>query len=315
MKSSKSKRAEIKARRLERAKSTEDQLAAALDSPARNEIMERMIRQGLGIVQSDVAMLQRHNRSNPEFLPAFYKDIAFVCTNCGAHQLWTAKQQKWWYEVAGGPIYSGAKECRACRLVRRQVKSKSLLHVMTGRLYELGRSAPNAEARTEIEVALTSKWRGIRVTAIGVIGSWWRQCREHQDLDRLKSWVEADTHIFGEWPSQAASAARKAIAANMRESDGGWALNWLLQHSTDADILSLVRAVPQSLLASALSSMEMRRTLHEDEAMASRLLKLLLASYDQSPEWDELARHLAASPMISARSRQHLQGRLHRRTI
>ncbi|WP_347483885.1 zinc-ribbon domain containing protein [Vandammella animalimorsus] len=29
--------------------------------------------------------------------------------------MWTAKQQKWWYEVAHGPIYSGSKHCRACR--------------------------------------------------------------------------------------------------------------------------------------------------------------------------------------------------------
>ncbi|WP_238944985.1 zinc-ribbon domain containing protein [Vandammella animalimorsus] len=29
--------------------------------------------------------------------------------------MWTAKQQKWWYEAAYGPIYSDAKHCRACR--------------------------------------------------------------------------------------------------------------------------------------------------------------------------------------------------------
>ena len=33
-------------------------------------------------------------------IPDYYRDKAFVCIDCDRHQLWTAKQQKWWYEEA-----------------------------------------------------------------------------------------------------------------------------------------------------------------------------------------------------------------------
>src|SRR5689334_10454203 len=48
--------------------------------------------------------------------PLFYRDIEFDCVDCGRHEVWTATQQKWWYEVAKGSLYSTVqKRCRACR--------------------------------------------------------------------------------------------------------------------------------------------------------------------------------------------------------
>ena len=41
--------------------------------------------------------------------------MPFVCKDCGSHELWTAKQQKWWYEIAKGDIDSIAVRCRSCR--------------------------------------------------------------------------------------------------------------------------------------------------------------------------------------------------------
>lgn len=35
-------------------------------------------------------------------LRAYYEDKEFECTDCGKTALWTAQQQKWWYEVAKG---------------------------------------------------------------------------------------------------------------------------------------------------------------------------------------------------------------------
>ena len=52
----------------------------------------------------------------------FYRDMEFDCADCGRHEVWTATQQKWWYEVAKGSLYTTAKRCRACRaaaLLRR----------------------------------------------------------------------------------------------------------------------------------------------------------------------------------------------------
>ena len=35
-------------------------------------------------------------------------------------EIWTARQQKWWYEDCQGSIYSTATRCLPCRIARRQ---------------------------------------------------------------------------------------------------------------------------------------------------------------------------------------------------
>jgi hypothetical protein len=52
--------------------------------------------------------------------PEFYDDVAFTCVDCGAHEVWKAADQKWWYEVAKGSIYSTAIVCRTCRTAQRE---------------------------------------------------------------------------------------------------------------------------------------------------------------------------------------------------
>ncbi len=47
--------------------------------------------------------------------PEYYYDIEFTCVDCGIVQNCTAKQQKWWYEEAGGYFFSTAVRCRECR--------------------------------------------------------------------------------------------------------------------------------------------------------------------------------------------------------
>jgi hypothetical protein len=52
----------------------------------------------------------------PEFVArGYYHDQPFVCSGCGAPRVWTAGQQKWWYEVAKGDVNSTARLCRPCR--------------------------------------------------------------------------------------------------------------------------------------------------------------------------------------------------------
>lgn len=63
--------------------------------------------------------------SNSYGAPAFvtrgtYLDAPFRCVDCGADEVWTATQQKWWYEVAKGFAYSTARRCRACRRAVRE---------------------------------------------------------------------------------------------------------------------------------------------------------------------------------------------------
>src|SRR5689334_16665350 len=57
----------------------------------------------------------------PEFVArGYYLDTRFVCAGCQSPQVWTATQQKWWYEVAKGNVESRAKYCRACRRKERE---------------------------------------------------------------------------------------------------------------------------------------------------------------------------------------------------
>lgn len=71
----------------------------------------------LGAVAVDPAQLAHNNTYG--LLPSFYIDTPFVCKDCGAHEIWSAKQQRWWYEIAKGPIDSRAVRCRPCRLLER----------------------------------------------------------------------------------------------------------------------------------------------------------------------------------------------------
>ncbi len=44
-----------------------------------------------------------------------YFDIAFRCRDCRKKEIWTAEQQKWYYEEAKGPLYANAVRCHECR--------------------------------------------------------------------------------------------------------------------------------------------------------------------------------------------------------
>jgi hypothetical protein len=63
-------------------------------------------------IEADLSKQAPNNSWNP---PTYYEDMPFTCIDCGRDQVWTATQQKWWYEVAKGPVFSSAKRCVACR--------------------------------------------------------------------------------------------------------------------------------------------------------------------------------------------------------
>jgi len=71
----------------------------------------------------DAAKLNMGNTYSPA--PEFYYDIEFDCRDCGVHQVWTASQQKWWYEEAGGYFFAGAVRCRACRKLEQERKRRA----------------------------------------------------------------------------------------------------------------------------------------------------------------------------------------------
>ncbi|HEX6591161.1 MAG TPA: zinc-ribbon domain containing protein [Moraxellaceae bacterium] len=77
----------------------------------------------LGAVAADATALSHNNTYG--LLPLYYVDRAFDCRDCGSAELWTAKQQKWWYEEAKGHIDSTAIRCRPCRQIERDRKAEA----------------------------------------------------------------------------------------------------------------------------------------------------------------------------------------------
>ncbi|CAN5329340.1 hypothetical protein BH11MYX1_BH11MYX1_13620 [soil metagenome] len=51
--------------------------------------------------------------------PTYWEDVAFTCRDCRSAEVWTAAQQTWWYEEAGGYLFATAIRCRACRAKQR----------------------------------------------------------------------------------------------------------------------------------------------------------------------------------------------------
>ena len=58
--------------------------------------------------------------------PLYYVDRPFTCRDCGVDEVWTAEQQKWYYEVAKGSIYGQAIRCRECR--KKHNAQKGIAH-------------------------------------------------------------------------------------------------------------------------------------------------------------------------------------------
>lgn len=78
-----------------------------------------------GQVLVNVANLRPTNSyGTPDFVTReFYVDRPFQCKDCGTAQIWTATQQKWWYESAKGDVWTVAIRCRPCR--RREQARKA----------------------------------------------------------------------------------------------------------------------------------------------------------------------------------------------
>lgn len=110
MKSGKQRRTEIMEKRRTRIPAKESFDFYALPVPA-------------GAIPTDREAL-RHNNTYG-LLPLFYVDYVFNCRDCGTVQIWTAKQQKWWYEIMQGNINSVAVRCRSCRKTEQQRKKQA----------------------------------------------------------------------------------------------------------------------------------------------------------------------------------------------
>ncbi len=89
---------------------------AKIDALARGEGVDRS------------ALAPHGSYSQPDFVErGYYVDEPFVCQGCGTSQIWTAAQQKWWYEVAKGSVFSTARLCRSCRQQERALRERPRL--------------------------------------------------------------------------------------------------------------------------------------------------------------------------------------------
>lgn len=263
-KSGKQRRAEIRRKRLERAK----RLQARLErTPAAG------ISPGAGVEPADRAVLMQHNNTYGP-LPAFYVDKVFECRDCGAEEVWTAKQQKWWYEVAHGPIDSVAVRCLPCRRRRRNADASpgaNLLRELCAQARALGERTPDAAAWREMEAALASKWWGVRTVAIGSLGRW----GDGQAIARLKALIGdgEGSKRWGTWAAEGREAALEALGANLPASELDWALEYCLA-SRGCSASFLYGALARQPLPwwEAVIAAELRR---DDPARLARLCDLL----------------------------------------
>jgi hypothetical protein len=108
MKSGKQRRAEISAKRKQRAAHREPQGKLPEPAPCR-------------MIPVNASLLAPNNSYGaPDFVRrGYYIDLPFRCVDCGTEEIWTGTQQKWWYEVAKGFVYSTAIRCRSCRRKKR----------------------------------------------------------------------------------------------------------------------------------------------------------------------------------------------------
>lgn len=118
MSSGKQRRAQIKNRRvIRKAKAVEKRSPKPLPT---------------GTTPVNEALLTPNNSYGaPQFVyRGYYLDMPFTCQGCGKEEVWSATQQKWWYEVAKGFAYSTAKLCRACRHeIRARSEESRRLHL------------------------------------------------------------------------------------------------------------------------------------------------------------------------------------------
>lgn len=61
--------------------------------------------------------------------PEFYLDIHYSCCDCGSPEIWTASEQKFYYEELGKTVNSGAVRCQHCRMHIAALKENQKRHV------------------------------------------------------------------------------------------------------------------------------------------------------------------------------------------
>ena len=61
--------------------------------------------------------------------PEYYYDVIYTCLDCKKEVMWSAKDQKYWYEELGKNINSKAIRCQICRCHIQAIKEEQKRHM------------------------------------------------------------------------------------------------------------------------------------------------------------------------------------------
>jgi Probable zinc-ribbon domain len=123
MKSGKQRRAELQAKKHARAAKV-----AAAEAAKKERERQRLLalKRREGVAVNVESLAPNNSYDTPDFVKrGYYVDKEFECKECGRQEIWTAAQQKWWYEIAKGFVYSTAKLCRSCRRRERERRTEA----------------------------------------------------------------------------------------------------------------------------------------------------------------------------------------------
>jgi Probable zinc-ribbon domain len=149
MKSGRQRREEIGERRRLRARIAKRTSVAPWREPDRVP---------MGALPADQAKLAHDRTYGPR--PRFYVDQPFTCTDCGKAEVWTAADQKWWYEEAKGKVATRANRCLACRRKRRLRRSQERRVHVEGVVAKYGPGEAARRLRITIEALelMRARW-------------------------------------------------------------------------------------------------------------------------------------------------------------
>ena len=127
--SGKRRRAEIKAARARRRERAARDLAAGPAPEAHGQVRVNPER-----------LAPDSSYGAPDFVErGYYVDLPFACIDCGREEVWRATQQKGWYEVALGGVWTTARRCRACRRRERERREEARRVHLDGVVRKQGR--------------------------------------------------------------------------------------------------------------------------------------------------------------------------------
>jgi hypothetical protein len=220
-------------------KRKKEQLREKRDRKIARERMQAFLEGRLGLETGlpRGALAANVNRQNATcIVKPFYRDIEFTCVDCGTREIWTAAQQKWWYEEVGGLIGSKAVRCRACRAKAdtrahaddASARSSHELTRLRDHLQALGARPDDPAARAELEAALYCKWEGIKIIAGRALAGFGGEASRTV----LRKWL---SRVCEDHPSYEAIVqhAAGAVAAVARADDLEWLIDLYFDRSEE----------------------------------------------------------------------------------